>query len=69
MSFAGFQVRNVGSEVAFFVFWRQVGTDAREGCPHSGFAIGLERLVQTILLLPNIRQTSLFPRDRHRMQP
>jgi nondiscriminating aspartyl-tRNA synthetase len=37
--------------------------------PHSGFAIGLERLVQTILLLPNIRQTSLFPRDRHRMQP
>jgi len=42
----------------------------RTGCPpHGGFGIGLERLVQMILGLPNVRNASLFPRDRHRIAP
>ncbi len=40
------------------------------GCPpHGGFAIGLERLTQKILGLANVKETSLFPRDRHRIRP
>ncbi|MDC7224812.1 MAG: aspartate--tRNA(Asn) ligase [Spirochaetales bacterium] len=40
------------------------------GCPpHGGFAIGLERLTQKILGLGNIKECSLFPRDRKRVTP
>jgi len=40
------------------------------GCPpHGGFAIGLERLTQKILGLDNIKEASLFPRDRKRVTP
>lgn len=40
------------------------------GCPpHGGFAIGLERLTQKILGLSNIKECSLFPRDRKRITP
>lgn len=42
----------------------------RYGCPpHGGFAIGLERLTQKILGLANIKEASLFPRDRKRVHP
>lgn len=42
----------------------------RWGSPiHSGWSIGLERLTQTILKLPNIREGTLFPRDRKRLTP
>ncbi|HET7838911.1 MAG TPA: aspartate--tRNA(Asn) ligase, partial [Rectinemataceae bacterium] len=42
----------------------------RYGCPpHGGFAIGLERLTQKIMGFPNVRQASLFPRDRRRLRP
>ncbi|HHY09268.1 MAG TPA: aspartate--tRNA(Asn) ligase [Firmicutes bacterium] len=37
--------------------------------PHGGLAIGLERLTAQIIGLKNIRQASLFPRDRHRLTP
>jgi nondiscriminating aspartyl-tRNA synthetase len=37
--------------------------------PHGGFAIGLERLLARLLDAPNIRLTTLFPRDRHRCAP
>ncbi len=37
--------------------------------PHGGFGLGIERLVQMILALPNIRETVLFPRDMHRLEP
>ena len=37
--------------------------------PHAGWGLGLERLVQVVLGLPNIRETSLFPRDRTRVFP
>lgn len=40
------------------------------GCPpHGGFAIGLERLTQQILGLANVKEASLFPRDRKRIRP
>ena len=42
----------------------------RYGCPpHGGFAIGLERLTQTILGLASVKQATLFPRDRKRVRP
>lgn len=37
--------------------------------PHGGLAIGLERLTAMILGLNNVRETSLFPRDRTRLLP
>ncbi|MCL5665696.1 MAG: aspartate--tRNA(Asn) ligase [Candidatus Thermoplasmatota archaeon] len=37
--------------------------------PHAGWAIGLERLTMILLNLPNIREASLFPRDRTRVSP
>lgn len=37
--------------------------------PHGGFAIGLERLLARLLQVPNIRTTTLFPRDRSRCEP
>lgn len=37
--------------------------------PHGGWGLGVERLVQKMLDLPNIRETILFPRDRIRLVP
>lgn len=37
--------------------------------PHGGLAIGLERLTAQLLGLSNVRETSLFPRDRTRLTP
>lgn len=37
--------------------------------PHAGWAIGLERLVMILLDLSNIRDATLFPRDRTRIVP
>lgn len=40
------------------------------GCPpHGGFAIGCERLTQKVLGLSNVKEASLFPRDRRRVSP
>jgi nondiscriminating aspartyl-tRNA synthetase len=40
------------------------------GCPpHGGFAIGCERLTQKILGLASVKEASLFPRDRRRVEP
>ena len=37
--------------------------------PHGGFAIGLERWVARLIGAQNIRETTLFPRDRQRLSP
>jgi len=37
--------------------------------PHGGLAIGLERLTAQILRLPNVREATLYPRDRYRLTP
>jgi nondiscriminating aspartyl-tRNA synthetase len=37
--------------------------------PHGGFAIGLERMVARLAGAANIREVTLFPRDRQRLTP
>ena len=37
--------------------------------PHGGFAIGLERWIARLAGAENVRETTLFPRDRHRLTP
>jgi nondiscriminating aspartyl-tRNA synthetase len=37
--------------------------------PHGGFAIGLERWTAQLTGARNIRETTLFPRDLHRLKP
>jgi len=37
--------------------------------PHGGLAIGLERLTMQLLGLSNVKEATLFPRDRHRLEP
>lgn len=37
--------------------------------PHGGFGFGVERFVQKMLDLPNIREAVLYPRDRSRLVP
>ena len=37
--------------------------------PHGGLAIGLERLTAQILGLSNVREATLYPRDRYRVTP
>jgi len=37
--------------------------------PHSGWAIGLERLTQIICGLDNVKEATMFPRDRDRLTP
>ncbi len=37
--------------------------------PHAGWGLGLERLTTILLDLPNIREATLFPRDRTRISP
>jgi nondiscriminating aspartyl-tRNA synthetase len=37
--------------------------------PHGGLAIGLERLTAQALGLGNVREATLYPRDRYRLAP
>ena len=37
--------------------------------PHGGLGLGLERIVQNILGIPNIKLATAFPRDRDRLRP
>jgi len=37
--------------------------------PHAGWSIGLERLTQIICRLDNIKEATMFPRDRYRLTP
>ena len=37
--------------------------------PHGGLAIGLERLTASVLGLSNVKQASLYPRDRYKLAP
>ena len=37
--------------------------------PHGGAGVGLERVVMLYCGLPNIRLTSMFPRDPKRLTP
>jgi len=37
--------------------------------PHGGFALGIERITMVLLRLQNIREATLFPRDKTRLMP
>ncbi|MBN2052102.1 aspartate--tRNA(Asn) ligase [Candidatus Woesearchaeota archaeon] len=37
--------------------------------PHSGWSIGLERITQVICKLDNVKEATMFPRDRDRLMP
>ena len=37
--------------------------------PHGGMGMGIERLLKQMLGLANIKEASLFPRDRSRLTP
>ncbi len=37
--------------------------------PHGGWGLGIDRLVQALAGLSNIRESRLFPRDRYRLEP
>jgi len=37
--------------------------------PHAGWAIGLERLTMILTGIKNIREVTLYPRDRVRLTP
>ncbi len=37
--------------------------------PHGGWGLGIDRLVQALAGLANIRESRLFPRDRYRLEP
>ncbi len=37
--------------------------------PHGGFGFGVDRFLQALLGLPNIRESRLFPRDQYRLDP
>ena len=37
--------------------------------PHAGFGLGLERLMMTLTGEENIREVTLFPRDKLRLVP
>ena len=42
----------------------------RYGAPmHSGWSIGLERLSMAMMKVDNVREVTLFPRDRKRLTP
>jgi nondiscriminating aspartyl-tRNA synthetase len=52
------------SEVEWFTKFFKYGVP-----PHGGFAIGIERITQTLLNIENIRDCVLFPRDPERLVP
>jgi nondiscriminating aspartyl-tRNA synthetase len=37
--------------------------------PHGGWGFGIDRFVQVLAGVPNIREARLFPRDRYRLEP
>jgi aspartyl-tRNA synthetase len=56
----GFNLKHIDSYLQFF----------RNGAPpHGGSGTGIERFVQQILNLPNIREARLHPRDPTRLEP
>jgi asparaginyl-tRNA synthetase len=51
-------------EYQWFLDLRKYGS-----VPHSGFGVGLERLVTWISGVPHIRETIPFPRTIYRLRP
>jgi len=56
----GLEVKNFESHLRMF----ELGMP-----PHGGLAIGLERLTAQIMQLSNVREATMYPRDRNRLSP
>jgi nondiscriminating aspartyl-tRNA synthetase len=59
--------RSKGLDLSDFDYY--IDTFAYGMPPHGGLAIGLERITCQILGLSNVREASIFPRDRSRIIP
>jgi nondiscriminating aspartyl-tRNA synthetase len=60
MTAAGFDPQNFAGYLEAFRFGMP---------PHGGWGLGIDRVVQSLAGLPNIREARLFPRDRYRLDP
>jgi len=61
------RMKDKGLDPASFEFYLKA---FRYGMPpHGGWGFGVDRFVQKLLDLPNIREAILFPRDRNRLVP
>jgi len=61
------QIKDKGLKPENFKYYIDV---FRYGAPvHSGWSIGLERITMTIIGKSNIREVTMFPRDRNRISP
>ncbi|MDE1851864.1 MAG: aspartate--tRNA(Asn) ligase [Candidatus Micrarchaeota archaeon] len=60
-------IRGRGLDPANFDFY--INAFKQGAPPHAGWSIGLERLAMKLTNMQNIRETSLFPRDRVRLKP
>ncbi|MEO0074225.1 MAG: aspartate--tRNA(Asn) ligase [candidate division WOR-3 bacterium] len=60
-------IRRIGADPVHFEFYLEIFRYAMP--PHGGLAIGAERFTQQLLGLTNVREASLFPRDRFRLTP
>ncbi|HJJ55382.1 MAG TPA: aspartate--tRNA(Asn) ligase [Methanocorpusculum sp.] len=61
------QIQSMGLNPGAFEFYLN---PFRYGIPpHAGWGLGAERLIMTMLDIQNIRESVLFPRDRHRVSP
>ena len=61
------RMRDIGLNPESFEFYLKA---FRYGMPpHGGWGFGIDRFVQKVLDLPNIREAVLFPRDRNRLSP
>jgi len=61
------KMRRMGLDPEPFGFFHQ--THGYGLPPHGGLGMGMERLTQQLLGLANIREATLFPRDRSRLTP
>lgn len=61
------QAKEKGIDLKKMKFYRDI---FRYGCPpHGGVGLGLDRLVQQMLHLPNVKEAILLPRDPERLTP
>ncbi len=61
------QLRKKGLDPADFAYY--IGSFLYGAPPHAGWSIGLERLTMTVTGMSNIRECTMFPRDRDRLVP
>jgi aspartyl-tRNA synthetase len=61
------QIKNKGLDPVNFAFY--IDSFRYGAPPHSGWSIGLERLTMKICNRSNVRETTMFPRDRTRISP